>query len=532
MNQAEAKRRQAEALSDILMFVTIYILGRLAGDKGIAYTAVAVQACTLLWIVVNGGLSDALGRLLRTRKNKGQYRNIARMRGSALLFQSVLGLAGSLGLAALSGVVAEKLFRIPYSGLILLAMSPAVLLRSVSAVLAGYFQGEGSEFPRAIAGILRQVFLLVFGILFCRLVGGYGEKVSSLLRQENFAAMYSGLGIGLAVSLSELPVILFLGLVYRGSRRFERKAKQEGMYAADSAWDCARYLHSARWPHWVMELGMFLPFALGLLFIGRSGEEGGQKAVEYGLYAGKYLVVCGIVASIVTIAVLPVIARIFQCFKREENRFARTVFQSGVHMGLVHGIFLSVFVAVMGAQVADLLQPADVPLVTGMLQRGSGLIALASLCGYFQRLLHSLGKKYAVLAAVCGADALFVIVVLLGMGKAGILSLVYGGLAGAGVLCVLLGVFAYRQMRAQPDWLRTFAVPLGAGGVAGLICLLIRKAFSAHLGSLALLLVAFVAAGLVYWISLLLLRNFKEQELEVVPGGRLLGMLGQLLRVF
>lgn len=146
MNQAEAKRRQAEALSDILMFVTIYILGRLAGDKGIAYTAVAVQACTLLWIVVNGGLSDALGRLLRTRKNKGQYRNMARMRGSALLFQSVLGLAGSLGLAALSGVVAEKIFRIPYSGLILLAMSPAVLLRSVSAVLAGYFQGRVRNF--------------------------------------------------------------------------------------------------------------------------------------------------------------------------------------------------------------------------------------------------------------------------------------------------------------------------------------------------------------------------------------------------
>ena len=532
MNQAEAKRRQAEALSDILMFVAIYVLGGLTGDNGITYTAVAVQVCTLFWIMISGGLSDALGRLLRSRKNKGQYRNIARMRGSAMLFQSILGLAVSLCLAALSGVVAEKLFRIPYSGLILLAMSPAVLLRTVSAVLAGYFQGEGSEAPRAIAGILRQAFLLGFGFLFCHLVGGYGEKVGSLLRQENFVAMYGGLGIALAVNLSELPVILFLGLVYRGSRRSERRAKQEGMYAADSAWDCARYLHSARWPHWATDLCVFLPFALGLLFLGGSGEAGGQTAVDYGLYVGKYLVVCGIVTALVRIAVLPVIARIFQCFKREENRFARTVFQSGVHIGLVHGIFLAVFVAVMGEQIADLLHPENAQTAARMLRQGSALIVLVPLCGYFRRLLHAMGKKYSVLAAACGADVVFSIAVLAGMGKVGVLSLVYGGLAAGGVLCVVLGVFAYRQMRVRPDWLGTFAIPLGAGGVAGLICLLMRKLFAARLGSLAMLLVALAVAGLIYWIMLLLLRNFKEQELEVVPGGRLIGRLGQLLRIF
>ena len=39
-------------------------------------------------------------------------------------------------------------------------------------------------------------------------------------------------------------------------------------------------------------------------------------------------------------------------------------------------------------------------------------------------------------------------------------------------------------------------------------------------------------SGAVYWVLLLLLRNFKEQELEAISGGRLIGMLGQLLRVY
>ena len=80
MNQAEVKRRQAEAAADILTLVTIYVLGRLLGNNGITYVAVAVEVCTFFCILIDGSMADALGKLLRSRKNKGQYKNIARMR--------------------------------------------------------------------------------------------------------------------------------------------------------------------------------------------------------------------------------------------------------------------------------------------------------------------------------------------------------------------------------------------------------------------------------------------------------------------
>ena len=319
MNQTEVKRRQVEAIANILMFVTIYVMGWLTGDKGITYTAVGVELCAVLWIGISGNLSDSLGRLLRSRKNKGQYRNMAKMRSNVMLFQVILGLAGSLVLAGMSSILAGKLFRISYSSLILLVLSPLVLFRTVSAVLAGYFQGEGSEFPRAIAGILRQIFLLGFGILFCHLLGDYGERVGRLLRQENFKAMYGGLGIALAADISELLVILFLGLIYKRSGRFERKAKQEGMYTADSLWDSVRYLWNARWLSFVTTLCAFLPIVLGLLFYGRNTEAPEQMAVEYGLYVGKYLVIVGIGTVLIRTSALSIIGKTFQCFKREEK---------------------------------------------------------------------------------------------------------------------------------------------------------------------------------------------------------------------
>lgn len=529
MNQTEAKRRQAESLSNILMLITIYIMGRLTGDKGITYMAVAAYTGALLWAVADGSLSDALGRLLRSRKNKGQYRNIVKMRSSALIFQAALGFLGSLLLFLLANVAAEKVFHVPHSWLIFLALCPAIFLRTVSGVLLGFFQGEGSELPRAVSSILRPVFLLGFGVLFVHLVGGYGEKVSGLLRQADFQAMYGGVGIALAACLTEVLVLLFLGLIYKG-RREDKKARQDG-FPTESTWDCIRYLCAGRWPQCASVFLLVLPFALGLLFVGRTAEDGSQMALDYGAYGGKYLVVCGIGTALITLAGLSVISRIFRCFKREENRFARTVFQSGVHICLVHGIFLSVFTAVMGMQIADMLCAENSEKIAGMLHVGSFLIVLGALSGYFCRLLHSLGKRYPVLLAVCGGDIVFLIVVAPSAGKIGVLSLVYGGVAEALALCVLSGMFVYRQLRVRPDWLGTFVMPLGAGGVAGLICLLVNRLCASHLGSLATVLIAFIAAGAVYWILLVLLRNFREQELETIPGGKLVGLLAQLLRI-
>ena len=97
------------------------------------------------------------------------------------------------------------------------------------------------------------------------------------------------------------------------------------------------------------------------------------------------------------------------------------------------------------------------------------------------------------------------------------------------VLCILLGVFSFRQMWVKADWLSLLIVPLGAGAAAGGVCALMGLA---PLGDPVMLPLAFAVSGAVYWGLLLALRDFKEQELEVIPGGRLIGALGQRLRFY
>ena len=87
MNQAEIKRQQTEEMAGILTLITVFILGNRMQEGGITYMTAAVSICMLAGIAVCGQLSDGLGRILRSRRNKGQYKSVLMIR-KVILFQN------------------------------------------------------------------------------------------------------------------------------------------------------------------------------------------------------------------------------------------------------------------------------------------------------------------------------------------------------------------------------------------------------------------------------------------------------------
>ena len=533
MNQAEIKRKQAQAISDILALVTIAIVARLVGYNGVAYIAAAVETVAAVWMIVGGNLTNALGRLIRSRNSKGQQRNAARIRKNAFLFQAVVGLAGSLGLLAGADQIARSIFRVQYATFILMVMSPVIFLKSISAVFLGYFQGEGSEFPAVASGILRQVFILGFSLLFGRMLGKYGVKVSRLLAQENFTSMYSGVGVAIAVSVTELFVVIFLFLIYWFSKRYGEGLAVGGTRSAESFIDSIRILFGTRGLQWVTGLLTCLPVPLGFIFLSKSGEAD-TVAMPYGVYISAYLVLCGIWTAIIMLSVYPVCGRTLTSLRKEGQRLARTVFRSGIHICVVHALFASSFLMVLSSQFAQTFFADQAEIAAEMLKNGGLAVLFLVLSLYFGRILNLAGWNMLVLGAVGSADVVYIIsvAVMLRSGSIGVQALVYGGVLGLGVACVLLGTLACRQLKYFPDWLRLIVVPGGAACVSGLLCMLLGRVLTPHLGGAVTLIVLFVVCCSLYWALLILLRNFSEQELDVIPGGRLIRSLGQLLHVF
>ncbi len=490
-----------------------------------------MEAYAFLSVVVSGGVTDALGRILRLRTAKGQHRNAAIMRRNALALQAALGLAGTAALLFGAEEIAVKVFRTQYSSAILMILAPAVFLRALSSILSGYSRGEGAELPAAAADILRQIFILGFSVMFSRMLGNYGDKVSHLLAHENFTSMYGGIGVAIAVTLAEAFVALFLFLIYKGNRRRENRAVPEGMRATDSFVDSIRILCGNRGSQIGLQLLAILSLPLGMIFWQKAAEGSEGAAAEYGVYIAGYAAVCGIAVGLVMLFLIPVCGKTVNLLRRDEFRFARNLFQSGVHIGVVHGAFWAVFATVMAEQIAAVFCGEQ---AVKLLRGGSFIVLFVSLSLYFARILILTGKKYIVMGAVAISDVICIVMtaVLLGAGRAGILSLVYAGLIAGGVLCIVLGMFAYRVFRQRMDWLYVLVVPIAAACTVGLAGVLLGKALTPHLGNLVAAIVCLVLMSVLYWAGLLLLRNFREQELELIPGGRLLNALGQMLRVF
>ena len=536
MNQTEIRRKQVQAIVYLFSLITIMIIARLTGYHGVTYVACAVEIYFFVSILVSGGVIDALSRILRSRNSKGQYRNAESMRRNAFLVQILFGILGTLAIWAMASSVPEKLFHIRYSVLILSLLAPAVLLNTLSSLFIGYVRGEGVDLAGAIAGVLRQLLIIGLSFLFCGLFRNYGIKVSHLLGQENFIYMYAGVGFAIAVLLSEVIITLLLVLLFIFIKKHKKNERQEGLKKKDTIFYSIRILCINRLAGAVVMMAMLLPFPTGLLLLQKTAVDLEEIATCYGMYLAVYVVICALPAILVSIAVLPVCGKTMSLIRKEENRYAKTVFQSGVHAGIVYGVYATVLLTVLSKPMAELLcgTTEDVDIAVKMIAGGASVILFSVLMIYFIRILVLTGKKGFVIAVVYLADLFFALMtyLFLNSGNAGILALVYAGILTTGIVCMIFGTMAYHQMRQRMDWLQVVILPVGVSCIAGLLTMLVGKLLLPHLGNLFAVFLCLLISMTVYFAGLLLLRNFSEQELENFPGGRWISLVGQTLKVF
>ena len=532
-HQVEQKKRQVEIASYMLGMLSLLILGNKIGEDGVAYTAVSFEVFLFFEMCIGSRLADTIGKLLRARTAKGQYKNAEKLKRNVMFTEFLAGLSASVLFFIVTWFVGKNLPGGVYHVAIMQLLAPAVVLHTLVCVLLGYFQAEGTELPSVISYVMRQVCILLFSLLLIHVFGGYGQKVSTLLRQEHFTAMYSGMGVALAITLSEVFVLIFLFLVYRSSRGKTKKNNGEGLRTTDTFGSQMSALLRSVCPMVVIALLRHLPIWFGILFFYRAASENGAWNV-YGVYYGKYLPVMGLCVFPALIFLLGYGYRVVGSLRKDEQRYARNYFSNGLHFAIVYGLFVSVFVAMLATPIADLIGAGEAASVADMLRFGSFLIGFAAIGYYFVQIMLLMNGKLQVMGVFAGRGIVFLIALigLLHKDGIGVFALIYAGLIAAVVYAVTACILVCYQMRFGVDWARTLALPAGAACVAGLLLFFVGRGISPHLGNLLAILLCLVLGGAVYLLILLCTRNFTETELTQYPGGKFLLMIGRLLRLY
>ncbi len=534
MNQVEVKRRQIETCAWVIGLINILVFGNVLGNKGITYFLIAMECFAFLWTIFAGCLSDTLGKMLRTRIGKGQYRNANTIRRRVFVLESILGIVCTILLLACAGSFAQEVFQVPHSTFIMLILAPALFLRTISAVLIGYFQGEGSELPAVVAAPLRQILLLGFGLLFSNMLGDYGTKVSNLLGDNAYTAMYSAVGVAIAFDLAEILVVLFLGLITMGNKHSILKRDNEGMRKTETLIGTIKILYGMMWLPLLLRLFELLPIWIGTIFYRKHVADVALFSENFGMFVGKYGVLCGIFVLLIMALVIPNISKAASAFRKEDYRGGKLFFQSGFHICMVHGLFFTVFVAIMAKQLAGALAGADGAMLEPLLKGGAVLILLLVLFFYFARLLLRMGRKYELLGCLGITDIVFIITLSISLNgeEGGLMSVVLAGIVGFLVGALAGGALCCKLLHSGIEWLQAIAIPVGAVSLAGLLSMFLGKILTPHLGNVVTAFVCLVLSFIVYWGILLMLRSFRDQELKYIFGGRIIRAAGQTLHVF
>lgn len=534
MTLAEYKRKKIQALACVLIFINMMIISKYTGYSGTTYLILCLEIYLFFSIIINGSFSDILGKTVRSRCTKGQYKSADSIKKHTLVYQLVLGLLGTVLLFVTGTRLVDMFGGTKYSKILILLYAPLILIRTVSAYLSGCVKGQGTELPEAISVIIRQLLVTLFTVLLCNVIGEYGSKVSRLLGQANFEAMYQGIAVTIAILIAEIFVSLFLYLMYRFNKKRNAMSVRESTRNGLGFVETMKLIIGFRLPVVVILLLLILPLLichkLSVDYYGKTEAS----TLSYGVFCADYMSVIGIIISLLLIPVYSIVNKLYNAYRKNENHYAKLIFQTGVHFNLISAGFWVSFFMVLAKPVADVFGNGNVEAFEKMLTQGSFIILTILLSIYFMRVLFFKGKRLLVVISLLGYDLSQILYVYFMRSKGDNIGelLSVGINLSFGVLCMFLAVFSYIYMRQYPDILQMIIVPVAAASFSGLLDILLCKLLSPHMGSLIVLIVCFVISFGVYWTSLLLVRNIREKELDILPFKRILEAAGQLLRVF
>lgn len=541
MNKPERKdktayKKDALAVISVLACICGLIyripLTYIIGERGISYFSIANELYLLAGCILSYGLSEAVSNLVRYRIRREQFRNADKVLRGAFLLALVTGGILSILFVFAGHAFAENAAKMPLAGMAVSFMAPAIIFQMLTGAFKGYFQGNGSRVPAIHSKILETLFMIISGLTGAGLLHQYGEKVSALLQNEDYAASYGAMGasIGiLAASVLCFLHMLLLFFLYHGNAK--RQISKDIQKNQDKVFHIVHMLTAAAFPYFLYQILFQLPGLLDACLFIRFSQETTDSVTKWGNYYGKYAVIIGIAGALISLTGFEQTRRIAYWAEREEYRTAREKLGTLIHQLLLISVPASVFIAVFAENLLDLFFKGNNAVTASYVMWGSVIIVLNVLSGFFANMLVRMKcMKYVIgYAALSLIFHIVTVVLLLGSTALSVTAVIIGNIVFYGILLAAGFLLLCRILQYKQEWLKAVAFTVIAAGIAGIIAMLLNKLLISLAGSVIALVICLPVGIIIYMVLLIVIRGVTENELKNMSLGKIMIRLGKLL---
>lgn len=210
-------------------------LTNLLGGVGMSYFSCAYSLFMPVYALTVTGLSSAVARMTAQSVALEMYSNARKVRSTAIMMFSAVGLAGSILIFVLSEVLGES----TESSLSVTMIAPSVFFGCIMSVERGYYEGMSNMYPTAVSQVIEGVVKVVAGLFLCRYVTEHIDEIIIYFPNTDPIAISAASGI-LGVTLSSVGAVVFFAIL----RLFRKKVPENGEQTVMSRREISRELIS------------------------------------------------------------------------------------------------------------------------------------------------------------------------------------------------------------------------------------------------------------------------------------------------
>lgn len=498
-------------------------LTAIIGDEGNGYYSTAYNIYAIILLISSYSIPSAISKVIAQRLAVEEYRNAQKIFHCTFIYVIVVGgIASAFAFFGAGFLVEEN------SVMVLRVFAPTIFLSGLLGVLRGYFQAHRTMVQTSVSQIIEQILNAIVSIgaayFLIQTVAGQSDTTKAI-----YGAMGSAIGTGSGVLIG----LVYMWLAYQTVRKDTlQKVKN----------DTSHFELSYK-QIFVIIFTMVTPFILSTFIYNFSTSlnqtiytkimkyivrmEESQIAVNYGIFAGKAVVISNIpiaIASAMSSAMIPNISTSYAQGNFEKSR-------QQVHMAVKTTMLISIPCAAgmfaLARPVTLLLFPqkASLDLAASLLRVICISVIFYALSTLTNAVLQGIGKVNipVINAAVALVVQTIVLAGLLLLTKLSLYALAIAMILYSFLMCLLNNMAVRKYLSYRQEWKRSFILPGIAALMMGLVAYYCYAGVNAVVPSNVIsLAVSVVTAAFVYFLLIIKTKAISEEELSDIPKGKML----------
>jgi stage V sporulation protein B len=513
---------------------------RIIGDEGMGLYSIAYELYGLALILSSYSLPLAVSKLVAAKAINREYKNTYRIFISAMGFAIIIGLASFLILFFGADFFANVVNNDPNLILPIRILAPTLFVFAIMGVLRGFYQGKNTMIPTAVSQVIEQIINALVS------VGAAYYLMKSYSASINVEA-YGAAGGTLGTLVGALSGLLFLMFVYAAYRPvFRRQIKADRNTYLDSYKDIFKMLVITISPiilsqtvyhiSGVIDNAMFsnimatkeVTYFDNTVF--KNTALGSLYSVEnirelIGIYNNKYRNLSNVPVAIASAIGAAIVTSITAAKVRGMDGLIRNKTHMAIKFNMIIAIPSAVGMGVLAYPILEMLFPGANQLDANYLSLGAIAIVFYSLSTVTTAILQGINKlKVPVInSAISLSFHVALVFFLLKFTPLSGYSLVIGNVTFALVVSILNWISIEKYLEYKQEITKTFIIPTVSAGLMGIIVYFIHFGLHKWTGSNTFAtIVAMLAAVIVYFTLLILMKGATEEELENLPKGEVI----------